>query len=158
MKKADLWLDSVTSLPPASANYQVWSRKEWIENTLEQWKNLFEPVATNYSNAIANNLIGDENSNDPNSKAHDFFLQKITISYLTLQILNLMKNQNGIMFSGSPKDMMNKMFSTLFGFKVGGAFANIAKNVFGSNDIGIQLTKVPTTALVGKISKNTPLN
>ncbi len=145
LRAADLWLDSVTSLPPSLANYQAWTQKEWVENTLEHWKILFDPVATNYSKAISTNLMGPE-SEDNEGTGYMFLSPDSSSEFSSIE--DLMKNKENLMFSGSPKDVMNKMFSTLFGFKVGGAFSKIAKNVFGSNDIGLQLTTKPTTALV----------
>ena len=51
---ADHWLDSATELPSGVSTSAAWSRAEWIENTLEVWKGLVEPIA-----ARANGAVGD---------------------------------------------------------------------------------------------------
>ncbi|MET9415010.1 zinc-dependent metalloprotease [Streptomyces klenkii] len=45
VRLADLWLDSVTSLPSGSGTAVAWSRAEWVEATLPVWKELVDPVA-----------------------------------------------------------------------------------------------------------------
>lgn len=54
VRLADHWLDSATELPSGVSTSAAWSRAEWIENTLEVWKGLVEPIA-----ARANGAVGD---------------------------------------------------------------------------------------------------
>lgn len=154
LKTADLWLDSVTDIPPTAPNYQVWTRKEWIDNNLPHWKKLFEPVALNYSKSIADNIFSQLPQEDSQAKGFMVFSQE---GQDIEEVINKAKNgdysdgmnsDDAVMFSGSPKEVMGRMFATLFGMTVGGAFAKIAKNSFGSNDIGIKLTKEHVSALV----------
>lgn len=55
---ADLWLDEVTSLSSATASATAWSRAEWIEQTLPQWKLLIQGLAERVAAAQAENLPG----------------------------------------------------------------------------------------------------
>jgi putative hydrolase len=42
---ADLWLDDATTFPSVTRTVAAWSRSEWVEGTVEGWKELVEPVA-----------------------------------------------------------------------------------------------------------------
>ncbi|GCD95282.1 zinc-dependent metalloprotease [Embleya hyalina] len=46
VRLAELWLDEATSLPSGASTTAAWSRSEWIEATLPQWRALVEPLAT----------------------------------------------------------------------------------------------------------------
>src|SRR3954454_10645658 len=46
VRLAELWLDEATSLPSGITTTTAWSRSEWIEATLPQWRELVEPLAT----------------------------------------------------------------------------------------------------------------
>lgn len=46
LRLADHWLDPVTALPSGGAVGQAWTRVAWIENTLEVWARLCDPVAS----------------------------------------------------------------------------------------------------------------
>ncbi|MGI9157564.1 MAG: zinc-dependent metalloprotease [Marmoricola sp.] len=57
VRLADHWLDSVTPLPSGVIVGAAWSRAEWIEQTMEVWKVLVEPVAEHVTGAV-NGAIG----------------------------------------------------------------------------------------------------
>ncbi|MET9510240.1 zinc-dependent metalloprotease [Streptomyces flavidovirens] len=56
VRLADLWLDSVTSLPSGAATSVAWSRAEWVEATLPAWKQLVDPVAERVGAAMGDVL------------------------------------------------------------------------------------------------------
>jgi putative hydrolase len=45
VRLADLWLDSVTSLPSGAGSAVAWSRAEWVEATMPVWQELVNPLA-----------------------------------------------------------------------------------------------------------------
>jgi putative hydrolase len=45
LRLADLWLDGVTDLPSGIERTLVWSRVEWVEQTLPAWSALIDPLA-----------------------------------------------------------------------------------------------------------------
>lgn len=49
---AEQWLDSATTLPRATRTTAAWSSAEWIENTIDSWGQLVDPVARNTSSAF----------------------------------------------------------------------------------------------------------
>jgi putative hydrolase len=56
VRLAEHWLDPVTTLPEASASSAAWSRAEWIENTMEVWQQVVDPVAEHVAGAMASAL------------------------------------------------------------------------------------------------------
>jgi putative hydrolase len=120
---AELWLDSATDLPPAGGPPRVWSRSEWVEQTLSSWRTLTEPVASSLSVALTAVLlehIADGLSTDPvtpGSKA-------------------------------DPAQLIRGLGSVVFGMQVGQAAGALSREVFGATDIGIPLVREPSTVLV----------
>jgi len=56
LRLADHWLDQVTDLPSGVSNSAVWSRAQWIEETIEVWQRLVEPVAEHVVGAMGDAL------------------------------------------------------------------------------------------------------
>jgi putative hydrolase len=56
IRLADHWLDATTDFPSGVQSTAAWSRAEWVEHTLEVWKVLVEPVATQSVEAIGGAL------------------------------------------------------------------------------------------------------
>lgn len=53
---ADMWLDGVTPLPAGATRAVAWTPSDWIDNTLETWKRLCDPVAEQISTVWASAL------------------------------------------------------------------------------------------------------
>ena len=53
---ADTWLDDATMFPAGSASPSTWSRAEWVEGTISEWKALVEPVAERVSSTMGDAL------------------------------------------------------------------------------------------------------
>jgi putative hydrolase len=53
LRLAELWLDAVTAWPTGVGQHLAWSRSEWIEQTLPQWRSLVEPLASRVADASA---------------------------------------------------------------------------------------------------------
>src|SRR3954454_22052896 len=56
LRLADHWLDSATQLPSGVTSTTAWSRAEWIEETIDVWRRLVEPVAEHVVSAMGNAL------------------------------------------------------------------------------------------------------
>ncbi len=52
LRLADHWLDSATELPSGVRTAAVWSRAEWVEETIGVWQRLVEPVAEHVVSAM----------------------------------------------------------------------------------------------------------
>jgi putative hydrolase len=59
LRLADLWLDAVTDLPSGIDRPLVWSRVEWVEQTLPAWTELIDPLAEKVVGAMAEALPQD---------------------------------------------------------------------------------------------------
>jgi putative hydrolase len=53
---ADTWLDGVTALPAGSSKAVGWTPSDWVDNTLETWKRLCDPMARQISTVWASSL------------------------------------------------------------------------------------------------------
>ena len=42
---AETWLDGVTALPAGTTRTVAWTPTDWVDNTLETWKRLCDPMA-----------------------------------------------------------------------------------------------------------------
>jgi len=56
LQLADHWLDQVTDLPSGVSTSAVWSRAQWVEETIEVWQRLVEPVAEHVVGAMGEAL------------------------------------------------------------------------------------------------------
>lgn len=53
---AETWLDGVTALPAGTAKAVGWTPTDWVDNTLETWKRLCDPMAQQISTVWASSL------------------------------------------------------------------------------------------------------
>jgi len=56
VRLADTWLDGATALPAGTAKTSAWTPNDWIDNTLDTWKRLCDPVAQQISTVWASAL------------------------------------------------------------------------------------------------------
>ncbi len=56
MRIADLWLDPHTTLPSGVNVAEAWSRRRWVEATLDAWQQLCDPVAARVVEAMGGAL------------------------------------------------------------------------------------------------------
>ncbi len=56
LRLADHWLDSATEFPSGVTGSAAWSRAEWVEQTIDVWRVLVEPVAEHVVSAMGNAL------------------------------------------------------------------------------------------------------
>src|SRR3984893_14639950 len=53
---AETWLDGATALPAGASKAVGWSPSDWVDNTLEIWKRLCDPMARQISTVWASSL------------------------------------------------------------------------------------------------------
>ncbi|AMO60533.1 putative hydrolase [Mycolicibacterium phlei] len=56
VRLAETWLDGATALPAGTTRTEAWTPTDWIDNTLERWKRLCDPVAEQISTVWASTL------------------------------------------------------------------------------------------------------
>ncbi|WP_136519307.1 zinc-dependent metalloprotease [Cellulomonas telluris] len=124
---AELWLDAATDLPPSPGPARAWSRAEWVEATLPTWRTLTEPVAASLAEALAEALRPDPDEDGPLGLPGGF--------------------PAGMPF-GDPAQLLRGLGSAVFGLQVGQAAGTLAREVFGTTDIGLPLLERSAPALV----------
>lgn len=56
VRLAETWLDGVTPLPAGTGKSVAWTPSEWVDNTMDTWKRLCDPVAEQISNVWVSTL------------------------------------------------------------------------------------------------------
>lgn len=127
---AELWLDATTDLPPATGQRRAWSRAEWVEATLPAWRTLTEPVAASMSTALAELLAGQLGEAGGFGADSPF------------------GDDGGAQLGVDPTSMVRRLGSAVFGLQVGQAAGTLAREVFGTTDVGVPLLTPSVPALV----------
>ena len=115
VRLADHWLDEHTAFPALVAEPEVWSRSEWIVNTLPVWKRIIEPVAASVSTAMGG-MLPAEGMALPEGMPPEF--------------ASMMAPLLGV---------ARRMGSMMFGLQVGQGLATLSSEVLGAGDVGIPL-------------------
>ncbi|MGI9123985.1 MAG: zinc-dependent metalloprotease, partial [Mycobacterium sp.] len=53
---ADTWLDGACSLPAGTVRTAAWTPQDWVDNTMETWKRLCDPMAEQISSVWSSQL------------------------------------------------------------------------------------------------------
>jgi len=53
---ADTWLDGASSLPAGATRAVAWTPQDWVDNTMETWKRLCDPVAGQFSSVWSSTM------------------------------------------------------------------------------------------------------
>lgn len=109
LRLAELWLDQTCELEQTGYPSVAWSRAEWVETTLEQWRYMTEPVAVSLSEAM--------------SRA------------MKEQLPQQMPEEMQGMF-GDLQPMLENMGGTMFGLQLGTAIGELAQEVLSGTDTG----------------------
>lgn len=120
VRLADAWLDEATSFPATGGQVAVWSRAEWVEQSMLTWRRLIEPVADAMTEAMADSVAGeDAGGGIPGLEA---FL----------------------------RPWLKSSGSTIFGLQAGQAIGTLATSVLSGTEMGLPLggTQEHTVALV----------
>ncbi len=121
VRLAELWLDQVTDFAQVGATPQVWSRAEWIEQTLSSWQPVVDPIVTSLAEAMSA-LISeqiDQAGDDPMA-----------------QMAQMM----------SP--MLSSMAGSMYQMQFAQALATLSQRVASGSDVGFQLLGTPRVALL----------
>ncbi len=129
---ADLWLEPVTSFSRPGGAVRVWSRAEWVDQTMPLWGRLVSPVATAVTDAITGALRAQ--------------LDQLGESGQLPQMPGMPELPGGM---GGPGDMsamlgqlepmLGRMSSSMFGAQIGQAVGNLAGEVVSGTEVGLPL-------------------
>lgn len=109
IRLADSWLDQATTLEAANVPVVSWSRAEWVESTMENWREMTEPVVLSLSEALT----------------------RATTEQLPGQ---LPEELQGAM--GNMEPMMKNLGGSMFGLQLGHAIGELAQEVLSGTDTG----------------------
>ncbi|WP_061960816.1 zinc-dependent metalloprotease [Demequina flava] len=123
ISQAQLWLDATTDFNPTGRDPKVWSRAEWIEATLPTWQVLTGPVAISVSKALSGILKGAQEDGGMSAMLPG-------------------AETSGLVGSVSP---------TVCGMHMGQVAGQMARESFGSTDLGFPLLAEPRVALVPSV-------
>ncbi len=126
MRLAELWLDEACALPAGGSQVKAWSRAEWVEATLPQWRELVDPIAARAVDAMGALLSGEGGP---------------------MAQLGAAPEQLAAM-TGPLQQMMRSIGGAMFGTQVGQAVGALAGEVVGSTDVGLPLARGGTAALL----------
>jgi len=127
MATAQLWLSEATTLPAHSAGVDVWTASDWVEGTIDEWRELVNPIAARAGETLGEILprIAEIAGDDPEGDR-----EKVSQSFAPFA------------------SMMKPLSAAMFGMQVGNGLASVASEVLCSSDIGVPLTQGHTPALV----------
>lgn len=128
LQVGDLWLDAVTDLEPSRGDRHAWRRSNWVDNTLDTWKQMVEPVAANASRALSDAL-------------------KQQMDQMTNQGVGELP-EGLSQFMGQAQPMMEKLSAAVFAGQIGEALGGLSHEALGSTDVGMPMHANGATALV----------
>lgn len=109
LRLADSWLDQSTTLAAANVPVVAWSRAEWVESTMENWRKMTEPVVTSLSEALTRAIT----------------------EQLPGQLPEELKGAMGDM-----EPMMKNLGGSMFGLQLGHAIGELSQEVLSGTDTG----------------------
>lgn len=112
VRLAETWLDEATDFPSTGGTVAVWSRAEWVENTMPTWRRLVEPVADAMTDAMANSMTLPDEAEAAGLAGLDAML----------------------------RPMLKSSGSMIFGQQAGQAIGTLATRVLSATETGLPLT------------------
>ncbi|WP_062076798.1 zinc-dependent metalloprotease [Demequina globuliformis] len=123
ISRAQLWLDAATDFNPTGREPKVWSRAEWIEGTLPTWQVLTGPVAISVSQALGSILKGAQEDGA----------------------------MSAMLPGGDATGLVGSVSPTVCGMHMGQVAGQMARESFGSTDLGFPLLAEPRVVLVPSV-------
>lgn len=140
MRLAALWLDAATEFPSTAGSALAWSRQDWLEQTMESWHPIIEPIAQHMQGLTAGIPTTDIVNPDELAAALPEQLRAmLPEGSLPPELLSMLTPMLG---------MMQQLGAAAFSMQLGQALATLATEVLSSTDIGIPLGALGTPAFV----------
>src|SRR5699024_11582393 len=112
LRLADSWLDKATTLEAANVPIVAWSRAEWVESTMDNWREMTDRVATSLSEALTRAIT----------------------EQLPVQLPEELQGAFGNM-----QPMMKNLGGSMFGLQLGHAIGELAQEVLSGTDTGFPI-------------------
>ncbi len=116
---AELWLNEATIFDACATPPAVWSRAEWVEETMPAWQTMVEPIVSTIAREMGS-AVSSQMAEDPSMAGMTQMLQP----------------------------MLQQSASGLFGAQLGQALGRLGTEVVSGTDVGLPLVSKPQVALV----------
>ena len=117
---AESWLGPAVSFEACPAQAQAWSRAQWVEDTMDSWRAIVEPVVTAIAEAMSTGLGGEAAAELPE------------IAQLTGMLAPVMRMAAGQMYTA----------------QLAQAIGEISAEVVSGDELGLQLLSSPRVVLL----------
>jgi putative hydrolase len=127
---ADTWLDGVVNFPATTPTAMpAWSRRDWLDASINTWHDLVEPLADGMANALTTNftnLTSGENG-------YNFDEEAMAQMGLPSDVFRSPQ------FIDQMKTMMRTMMGLMVATQLGQALGQLATSITGSHDIALPI-------------------
>lgn len=145
IRLADVWLDGSTALPSGVTGTEAWSRRRWVEATLEVWQELVDPIAARVVDAMGSAL----------GASMGTALGELTGGELPPELAQALPSATPggavpdlSQLTGPLLGILRQMGGALFGTQVGQALGSLATEVVSATDVGLPLGPAGRAALL----------
>ncbi len=140
MRLADVWLDEATTFPSTGAAALTWTRQDWLDQTMDAWRPIAEPVASHMQQATSQ-LPGTElaSADDLSAMLPEEMRAMFPEGQLPEQFTAML---------GPMMGMVQQLGAVAFSMQLGQALAKLSTEVLSAGDIGIPLSTSNAPAFV----------
>ncbi|MEP6462347.1 MAG: zinc-dependent metalloprotease [Frankiaceae bacterium] len=145
IRLADVWLDGGTALPSGVTGTEAWSRRRWVEATLEVWRELVDPIAARVVDAMGTALgssMGAALGGLTGGELPPEIARALPSGMAGGQVPDLSQ------LTGPLLGMLRQMGGAMFGTQVGQALGSLATEVVSATDVGLPLGPPGRAALL----------
>ncbi len=145
IRLADIWLDGSTALPAGVTGTEAWSRRRWVEATLEVWRELVDPIAARVVDAMGSALgasIGTALGGLAGGELPPELARALPSAEPGAALPDLSQ------ITGPLLGMLRQMGGAVFGTQVGQALGSLATEVVSATDVGLPLGPAGRAALL----------
>jgi len=148
IRLADLWLDGVTALPSGVAGTEAWSRRRWVEVTVEVWRELVDPIAGRVVDAMGSVLGSSLGGALGGALGAAGGGLPPEIARALPAGTNSGELPDFSQLTGPLLGMLRQMGGAMFGAQVGTALGSLAQEVVSATDVGLPLGPPGRAALL----------
>lgn len=145
LRLADVWLDGSTALPSGVTGSEAWSRRRWIEATLDVWQELVDPIAARVVDAMGTALGSSMGAALGGLAGGDLppeVARALPAGMAGSSVPDLSQ------LTGPLLGMLRQMGGAMFGSQVGQALGSLATEVVSATDVGLPLGPAGRAALL----------
>jgi len=127
---ANTWLDGVTNFPNTTPTLSpAWSRRDWLDATINSWHDFVEPLAEGMATALTTNFT----NLTQGEGGFAFDVEAMESMGLPAEVFN------NPQFIDQMKTMMRTLMGMMVATQLGQALGQLATTVNGSHDAGIPI-------------------